>query len=239
MVAIHRATGLLAITLAFFMVLMACSRISDAPQEASEKRAAAKAEMIKPSAIQVSMSHGEPILLTTSAAEFQVSPNGYLLAFLLRDGNKLSLDDPGKVDLADSNFVRADGKDSHFTLDLDHATVAEAVGKMGPGKRIEIPARAAGASRLQPVVAVEVYDNFPNILLSTVEYKNAGKHDIVIEKSVNQRRQLNARLYDAKTSPWQMWSFHGSSYDWGKDDVVKLTPAFFQPNIMGEMVKGG
>ena len=36
-----------------------------------------------------------------------------------------------------------------------------------------------------------------------------------------------------------MWSFHGSSYDWGKDDVVKLTPAFFQPNVMGEMVKGG
>ena len=36
-----------------------------------------------------------------------------------------------------------------------------------------------------------------------------------------------------------MWSFHGSSYDWGKDDVVKLTPAFSQANIMGEMVKGG
>ena len=36
-----------------------------------------------------------------------------------------------------------------------------------------------------------------------------------------------------------MWSFHGSSYDWGKDDVVKLTPAFSQPNVMGEMVKGG
>ena len=36
-----------------------------------------------------------------------------------------------------------------------------------------------------------------------------------------------------------MWSFHGASYDWGKDDVVKLTPAFSQPNVMGEMVKGG
>ena len=36
-----------------------------------------------------------------------------------------------------------------------------------------------------------------------------------------------------------MWSFHGASYDWGKDDVVKLTPALFQPNLMGEAVKGG
>ena len=44
------------------------------------------------------------------------------------------------------------------------------------GKRIEIPARPLGPSgtELQRVLALEVYDNFPNILLSTVEYKNTG-----------------------------------------------------------------
>ena len=31
----------------------------------------------------------------------------------------------------------------------------------------------------------------------------------------------------------------GSSYDWGKDDVVKLTATFSQPNLMGATVKGG
>ena len=36
-----------------------------------------------------------------------------------------------------------------------------------------------------------------------------------------------------------MWSFQGSSYDWGKDDVLKLTRTSAQPNAMGEMVKGG
>ena len=56
---------------------------------------------------------------------------------------------------------------------------------------------------------------------------------------MNQRRRLNARLADAKARPWEMWSFHGASYDWGKDDVVKLTPGFSQTNFMGEMVKGG
>ena len=121
------------------------------------------------------------------------------------------------------------------------AQVHEAIGKMGVGKRVEIPARPLGPSGtdLQRVLALEVYDKFPNILLSTVEYKNTGTSEIVIEKSVNQRRRLNARLADAKAHPWEMWSFHGASYDWGKDDVVKLTPAFSQPNVMGEMVKGG
>jgi alpha-galactosidase len=36
-----------------------------------------------------------------------------------------------------------------------------------------------------------------------------------------------------------MWSFQGSSYDWGKDDVLKLTKTFSQPNVMGASVKGG
>ena len=36
-----------------------------------------------------------------------------------------------------------------------------------------------------------------------------------------------------------MWSFHGSSYEWGKDDVVKLTHTFSQPNLMGAAIKGG
>jgi len=28
-----------------------------------------------------------------------------------------------------------------------------------------------------------------------------------------------------------------ASYNWGKDDVVKLTPSFSQPNVMGEWSK--
>ena len=239
MVACKRRTALIVITLAFAAVLTGCSRVPKTSQAGSAKNPSAKPETNQPSSIQVAMTHGELISLTTSAAEFRVRPDGYVLASLLSSGNKLSLDDPSIGDLADSNFVRVGDKDVHFTLDLDHARVTEAAGKMGPGKRIEIPASAAGASRLQPILAVEVYDDFPNVLLSTVEYKNTGAQEVLVEKSINQRRHLNARLSDAKAKPWEMWSFHGSSYEWGKDDVVKLTPSFFQPNVMGGMVKGG
>jgi len=238
MVAFKRGTRLIAATLVF-SALTCCSRVSKTPQAVPDQSVSAKPEAAQTSLIQVATKPGEPIALTTSASEFRIRPDGYVLAFLLKNGNKLSLDDPSVGGLADSNFVRVGDKDLHFTLDLDHARVTEALGKMGPGKRVEVPARAAGPSQLQAVVAVEVYDNFPNILLSTVEYKNTGAHDVLIEKSVNQRRQLSARLSDAKAHAWEMWSFHGASYDWGKDDVVKLTPSFFQPNVMGEMVKGG
>src|ERR1017187_6235441 len=232
--------ALVGATLAAMFVLFmltACSKLPKSPP----KTAAAKPEPTQPSTIKVEVKDGGPVMLTTSAAEFQVTPDGYVQASLLKDGKKLSLDEPNVGAPADSDFVRVAGKDVHFTLDFQQAQVHEAIGKMGVGKRVEIPARPLGPSGtdLQRVLALEVYDKFPNILLSTVEYKNTGASEVAIEKSVNQRHRLNARLGDAKARPWEMGSFHGASYDWGKDDVVKLTPAFSQPNAFGEMVKGG
>jgi len=232
------------ITLGCTLLLTACSKLPESPLKPL-KVATAKPEPTQPSAIQVDVKGGGPVVLTTSAAEFQVTPDGYVQAFLLKDGQKLSLDESNVGAPSDSDFVRVEGKlggkDVHFTLDFAQAEVHEAIGKMGVGKRVEIPARPLGPSGtdLQRVLALEVYDKFPNILLSTVEYKNTGTSEIVIEKGVSQRRRLNARLGDAKAHPWEMWSFHGTSYNWGKDDVVKLTPSFSQPNVMGEMVKGG
>ena len=242
MIARKNGVALLCITLGLILPLTVCSKLPKSPLTTETD----KPEPTQPSAINVDVKSGGPLTLTTSAAEFQVTPDGYVQAFLLpdgqkKDGKRLSLDEPNVGAPSDSDFVRVAGKDVHFTLDFQQAEVHEAIGKMGVGKRVEIPARPLGPSGtdLQRVLALEVYDKFPNILLSTVEYKNTGASGVVIEKSVNQRLRLNARLADAKARPWEMWSFHGASYDWGKDDVVQLTPGFSQTNVMGEMVKGG
>ncbi|MGA9353244.1 MAG: alpha-galactosidase, partial [Terriglobales bacterium] len=112
---------------------------------------------------------------------------------------------------------------------------------LGAGKRIELPGDALGSAgeKLQRVLTIEVYDDFPNFLLSSTEYRNAGNADLHIDKMVAQQHRFNAHLADAKVQPYEMWSFQGSSYDWGKDDVRKLTAPFFQPNVMGAIVKGG
>ena len=237
MVARKSRVAVLCVTLVLAFLLMACSKLQKSPPQ----NQVAKSQPTQPSAINVDIKGGGPVTLTTTATEFEVTPNGYVQAFLLKDGKKLTLDDPNVGAPSDSNFVQVAGKDVYFTLDFQQAQVHEAIGKMGVGQRVEIPARPLGPSGvgLEAVLALEVYDNFPNILLSAVEYKNTGTSEIKIDKSVNQRRRLNARSIDAKAHPYEMWSFHGASYDWGKDDVVKLTPAFAQPNIMGEMVKGG
>ena len=219
------------------LLLLACSRL----QQSSSKDAKPKPGATQPSTIKVEVNDGGPVVLTNGTAQFQVRPDGYIQAFLLKDGQKLSLDEPRVGAASDSDYVVVAGKEVHFTLDFQQVRVLEAVGKMGVGKRVEIPARPLGPSGtdLQRILALELYDQFPNILLSTVEYRNTGTNDLALEKSVDQRHRMSAKLSDTKAQPWDMWSFHGSSYDWGKDDVVKLTKNFSQPNVMGEMVKGG
>ena len=93
---------------------------------------------------------------------------------------------------------------------------------------------------IQRTLQVEVYDDFPNLLLSSAEYKNTGTAGYPHRsRAIEQQHKFNASLAEKKAQPYDMWSFHGASYDWGKDDVIKLGRNFAQPNAMGADVKGG
>jgi alpha-galactosidase len=191
------------------------------------------------STIKVSVSSSGPIVLTTSAAEFQILPSGYIQASLPRDGKKLSLDEPQEGNPAGSDYLVDAGSEVHFTPDLSHAKVEEATGKLGRGKHVTIPAQPAGlpGKTLQRTLQIEVYDDFPTLLLSSATYTNTGTSDHQIEKIVEQQHRFNSQA--VKETPYDMWSYQGASYDWGEDDVVKLTKTFSRPNVLGAVVKDG
>jgi alpha-galactosidase len=195
----------------------------------------------RPSDIKVEVRDGGPVVLTTSTSEFDVLPSGFLQAFLLQGGKKLTLDEPGLGSAASSDYLVHDGKELKFVPDFGQAKVLEAIGKLGRGKRVEIPAHPLAPSGLgiQRTFAIEAYDDFPNIVLVTVAYTNGGGTDFQIDRAIVQEHRFNAGLTDGKAKPYDMWSFQGSSYDWGKDDVQKLTRSSSQPNAMGDIVKGG
>jgi len=193
----------------------------------------------EPSKITVVVNAGGPIVLTTSTAEFQILPSGYVQASLVKAGQKLSLDEPRQGSLGGSDYVVQAGKELHFTSDFGQAKVTESIGKLGRGKRVEIPAQPLGPSgtSLGRTLQVEVYDDFPNLLLSSVAYTNTGSADYHVDSIVEQQHRFDA--HQERGRPYDMWSYQGSSYEWGKDDVVKLASGFSQPNVMGAMVKGG
>ncbi len=217
---------LLALCGAFF-VSTSCSR----PPAKTETAPAVSSK------IKVEVKPGGPVVLTTSSAEFQILPSGYIQASLFKGDQKLTLDQPGD---SASDVLMQDGKPVQFTLDFGSVKIQESNSKLGTGKTVEIPAHPVDpASNLQRTLLVEVYDGFPNLLLSSSSYKNTGTQDIHVDRVLEQQHKFNASLADKKAQPYDMWSFHGASYDWGKDDVVKLDRKFAQPNAMGATVKGG
>ena len=181
---------------------------------------------------------GSPIVIRTSAAEFRLFPSGYLQSTLRRQGQSLTLDDPGKDATVSADSVLSDGREIRdFVLDLDHAKLSEASGRLGArGKRIEVAGKSQSVTALEKTVAVEVYDDFPNLALTSVSYKDTGTSDIAIERIITQQHVLNASLSDPQAQPYSMWSFHGSSEAWGKEDVMHIGEKFARANPMQVMM---
>ena len=200
-----------------------------------------KAPPSRPSEIKVEVRDGGPLLITTSTAEFQILPSGFLQATLLKDGKRLTLDEPEVGSTGGSDSIVHEGKELDFIPDFAQAKVLEGAGKLGRGKRVEISARplAPAGMDIERMLVVETYDDFPNIALVSSTYKNVGTTDFQVDQVWMQHHRFNAKQTDAKAQPYDMWSFQGSSYDWGKDDVQKLTRVSAQANVMGEAVKGG
>ena len=195
----------------------------------------------RPSDINVEVRDGGPVVITTSTAEFQVLPSGFIQATLVKNGRRLTLDEPNVGSSGGSDSVIMGGKELDFIPDFGQAKVIESSGKLGRGKRVEIPSHPLAPSgvALDRMVIVEAYDDFPNIALVSAAYKNAGTTDLHIDQAWMEQHRFDAKLVDATVPPYDLWSFQGSSYDWGKDDIFKLTRTSSQPNAMGEMVKGG
>src|SRR5262245_23510819 len=153
------------------------------------------------SIVRVASPAAGPLIVSTPSAEFRLYPNGYLKASLLRDGKALTLDDgagPGP-----GNSVAQGNKElSDFSFDLDHAKISEASGRLGPlGKQIQVSGKSASSADIQSTLILEVYDSFPNVLLSSVSFKNSGNSELSVGKVVIQRHLLNASLSDPNAAP--------------------------------------
>jgi alpha-galactosidase len=212
-------------------VVLSCSKRAETPKRAPST----------PSSIKVEVRDGGPIVVSTRTAEFQILPSGFVQATLLKEGKRLTLDEPGPGSTGGSDSIIHEGKELDFIPDFGQAKVLEATGKLGRGKRVEIPAKplAAAGVPIERVLVLEAYDDFPNLALVSSTYKNAGTSDFKLDQVLMQEHRLSAKQVDPEAQPYDMWSFQGSSYDWGENDVAKLKRTSAQPNTMGANVKGG
>jgi len=201
------------------------------------------AEQALTSAVAITVNPGGPVVLKTSTAEFEVLPSGYVQAWLVKDGKLLTLDEPEAGRAASGGYLVSAGKEiGGFALNFDQVKISDAQGKLGArGKRVEITGHNSSedAAGIEKTLAVEVYDDFPNLALLTAAYKNTGEAEIKLDQVVEQRHRFSAAMADPKAAPYRLWSFQGSSRKWGEDEVVTLSKNFSRSNLMGGMTPRG
>jgi len=170
-------------------------------------------------------------------AEFVLSPNGYLKGLLTTGGTSRTLDEPGSQ--PGQSLTIAHKPIPDLTLDFSKATIREAQGKLGPrGKKIEVPG-SSPSTGLQETLLLEVYDDFPELALLSATLRNGGPNDLPLETVSLQQHRFSATPAEPAAAPHEMWSFHGSSLRWGKDEMFPVPAKFTQENPFGAPVAVG
>jgi alpha-galactosidase len=173
------------------------------------------------------------ILIRTPSAEFTFLPSGALKAVLHNDGAARTLDtqppDAAQIiTIAKKEFPGA-------TLDLTRAQVREATGKLAAlGKQISVSGRIPGTD-LEEILTLEVYDSFPNLALLSLQLRNAGAKDLVLDNVELERHSFTSSNADGSPAE-PLWTFEGSSLHWGKDEIFPVPAKFSQENPFGAPV---
>src|SRR5438034_521062 len=96
----------------------------------------------------------------------------------------------------------------------------------------EQPSPPSGQAQSSSSVSVTVNPGGPAVL-------QTASADVKLDRVVANQHRLSASLAAPQAAPYDLWSFQGSSYQWGKDDVIHISKNFSQPNRMGAMVGRG
>jgi alpha-galactosidase len=199
-----------------------------------ETRSASQTQQAQISSIRVIPSANE-LRIQTSAAEFVLSPNGYLKASLASKNPLPTLDDPGSEP---GQLLTAEHHPvTDFSLDIAHAQVGDAQGKLGKtGKHIKVHASSPSLA-LDETLSLEFYDDFPGLALVSATFRNTGQKDVALDSVALQKHRFHSAQASAASAKNSMWTFQGSSLKWGKDEIFPVPAKFSQENPFGAPVE--
>jgi alpha-galactosidase len=188
------------------------------------------------SAVEVAVGP-DSVVITTREAVFRLRPSGTLSATLVSNGKSL---DAAATDGTEQGGVTltASGKDlPGATLDLAHAEVRDASGKLGAlGKTVVIHGSDKVAD-LDETVTLEIYDDFPSLALESMQLRNSGGKDVQLDQVTLQRHSFDASQANSEVAAHDMWTFQGASLKWGKDEIFAMPAKFSQENPFGAPVE--
>ena len=101
---------------------------------------------------------------------------------------------------------------------------------IGAGKELKLTGIFEdSALKIEKQVYIKMYDQFPQMAVFQVRYKNLGGQPLLVEGWINHRYTL---LPEQKTTP-SYWSFQAASYPERPDWVLPVERGFYKENYQG------
>ena len=77
-------------------------------------------------------------------------------------------------------------------------------------------------------------DKFPDAVLFQTTFRNLSQRPLHLDRVYSQRILLDRRLADPEQPSYNLASFQGGAYTWGRDyALIRLKPGFNQTNFQG------
>ena len=216
----------------FAMVASGCSQKETTNQKTESAPTTSKIS-VKPST--------KGVVISTGQAQFTLAGDGSLTATLDQNGAAASLEAASAPASSTAPVVTIGKKEfTGASLDIEHAKLRQATGKIGKfGEQVEATGKIPGTD-LEETVTLEVYDDFPGVAILSTRLTNTGAKDVALD-SVTLATACFRRFGRPipKLPPHDMWTFMGSSLEWGRDEIFRVPAKFTQENPFGAPVSVG
>jgi alpha-galactosidase len=119
-----------------------------------------------------------------------------------------------------------------FKLDPKNASVEKISNEFGSGSKLTLRASHED-SELEQILTVELYERYPNTMVTQTTFTNRGDQPIDVKELVSNYYEVNSTVESEQTSAPGLWTFQGIAYAWGSDYVFPLKPGFKRENFSG------
>lgn len=125
-----------------------------------------------------------------------------------------------------------------YQFSIEKKELTDIENSFGVGKRLKLFGKLkpsiAALAEIEKVLTIELYENFPNVAITYVEYKNLSDQILEIDKTVSVSYTVDRQMLDRSKKSHDFSLFQGRGVDWGRNySNIKVGSAYSATNFLG------
>ena len=178
---------------------------------------------------------GANIHFENTAIKLSIDKNMKMKVLYLKNGETLSIvsaqSTPNDYLVINSTEV--------IDFSIEKSELNDIENNFGTGKQVKLFGKTKASVgenvvHVEKILTIELYDNFPNAVVTYVDYINLSDSPLAIDKIVNASYTVDRKLIDPTKNSYDFSLFQGCGVDWGIDYCnIKVDSTYSAINFMG------